>query len=63
MVRGIVFVALINTIVFFLLYSAYTFKKNERIISFFDNFDDHIGEDAMWQLSEKIKPRGAKKAN
>ncbi|CAH0553656.1 unnamed protein product [Brassicogethes aeneus] len=38
----------------------YTFKKNERIIKFFQNFDDYIGEDAMWQLSETIKPRGKK---
>nr|XP_015838148.1 PREDICTED: guanine nucleotide-releasing factor 2 isoform X5 [Tribolium castaneum] len=40
----------------------YTFKKQERIIQFFQNFDDFIGEDAMWQLSESIKPRGGKKA-
>ncbi|XP_050293890.1 guanine nucleotide-releasing factor 2 isoform X2 [Anthonomus grandis grandis] len=40
----------------------YDFKKNERIIQFFQNFDDYIGEDAMWKLSEKIKPRGGKKA-
>ncbi|XP_045467095.1 guanine nucleotide-releasing factor 2 isoform X2 [Harmonia axyridis] len=39
----------------------YSFKKNERIIQFFENFDDIIPEDAMWQLSESIKPRGGKK--
>ncbi|XP_025833248.1 guanine nucleotide-releasing factor 2-like, partial [Agrilus planipennis] len=39
----------------------YNFKKNERIIDFFHNFDDFIGEDAMWQLSEMIKPRKGKK--
>ncbi|CAH1132187.1 unnamed protein product [Ceutorhynchus assimilis] len=39
----------------------YQFKKNEKIIQFFQNFDDCIGEDAMWKLSEKIKPRGGKK--
>ncbi|XP_031332438.1 guanine nucleotide-releasing factor 2 isoform X3 [Photinus pyralis] len=39
----------------------YSFKKNDRIINFFQNFDDFIGEDAMWQLSESIKPRGGKK--
>lgn len=43
--------------------SAYTFKKNEKIIEFFQNFDNCIGEDAMWQLSEAIKPRGSKKVN
>jgi Rap guanine nucleotide exchange factor 1 len=40
---------------------SYTFKKNERIIGFFDNFDDYFDEDAMWHISEKIKPRGGKK--
>ncbi|XP_066141554.1 guanine nucleotide-releasing factor 2 isoform X3 [Euwallacea fornicatus] len=39
----------------------YSFKKSEKIIQFFQNFDDCIGEDAMWKLSEKIKPRGGKK--
>ncbi|XP_030752643.1 guanine nucleotide-releasing factor 2 isoform X3 [Sitophilus oryzae] len=39
----------------------YTFKKNEKIIQFFENFNDFIVEDAMWKLSEKIKPRGGKK--
>lgn len=37
------------------------FKKNDKIIGFFDNFDDYFDEDAMWQISEKIKPRGGKK--
>ncbi|ENN82026.1 hypothetical protein YQE_01601, partial [Dendroctonus ponderosae] len=41
----------------------YTFKKSEKIIQFFQNFDDCIGEDAMWKLSEKIKPRGGKKTH
>ncbi|CAG9861022.1 unnamed protein product [Phyllotreta striolata] len=40
--------------------STYTFKKQEKIITFFQNFDDFIGEDAMWKLSETIKPRGKK---
>ncbi|KAG5886363.1 Guanine nucleotide-releasing factor 2, partial [Gonioctena quinquepunctata] len=40
--------------------SSYTFKKQEKIINFFQNFDDFIGEDAMWKLSETIKPRGKK---
>ncbi|XP_017776217.1 PREDICTED: guanine nucleotide-releasing factor 2 isoform X2 [Nicrophorus vespilloides] len=42
--------------------STYSFKKNERIISFFENFDQFLSEDSMWQMSEKIKPRGGKKA-
>ncbi|BES93377.1 Guanine-nucleotide exchange factor c3g [Nesidiocoris tenuis] len=40
---------------------AYNFKKNERIIAFFSNFDDFLCEEAMWQISESIKPRGSKK--
>ncbi|XP_073979837.1 C3G guanyl-nucleotide exchange factor isoform X3 [Rhodnius prolixus] len=39
----------------------YNFKKNERIIAFFSNFDDFLCEEAMWQISESIKPRGSKK--
>ncbi|XP_071051039.1 guanine nucleotide-releasing factor 2 isoform X3 [Onthophagus taurus] len=40
---------------------SYPFKKNEKIIDFFQNFDDHISEDEMWAKSEAIKPRGSKK--
>ncbi|XP_023288342.1 guanine nucleotide-releasing factor 2 isoform X2 [Orussus abietinus] len=39
----------------------YSFKKNERIITFFNNFSDFLCEEAMWQISESIKPRGGKK--
>lgn len=41
--------------------SAYPFKKSERIISFFDNFENYLDEDAMWQISENIKPRVSRK--
>ncbi|XP_046735450.1 guanine nucleotide-releasing factor 2 isoform X2 [Diprion similis] len=41
----------------------YTFKKHERIIAFFNNFDDFLCEDSMWQISESIKPRGGKKTH
>lgn len=41
------------------LYSSYTYKKNDRIIGFFDNFEEYFDEDAMWQISEKIKPRNS----
>lgn len=40
----------------------YSFKKHERINAFFNNFDDFLCEEAMWQISESIKPRGGKKA-
>ncbi|CAG2169955.1 unnamed protein product [Oppiella nova] len=36
----------------------YPFKRNEQIIEFFANFEDYLSEDAMWQISEDIKPRG-----
>ncbi|KAG8236635.1 hypothetical protein J437_LFUL019237 [Ladona fulva] len=39
----------------------YNFKKNERIIAFFNNFDEFLCEEAMWQISESIRPRGGKK--
>ncbi|XP_072752968.1 guanine nucleotide-releasing factor 2 isoform X2 [Anoplolepis gracilipes] len=41
----------------------YSFKKHERIITFFNNFSDFLCEEAMWQISESIKPRGGKKAH
>ncbi|XP_032594459.1 guanine nucleotide-releasing factor 2 isoform X1 [Drosophila grimshawi] len=37
---------------------AYHFRRNERIIGFFDNFKDFMGEEEMWQISERLKPRG-----
>jgi len=40
----------------------YSFKKHERINAFFSNFDEFLCEEAMWQISESIKPRGGKKA-
>lgn len=39
----------------------YTFKKNEKIIAFFNNFEPSLNEEALWSISEKIKPRGGKK--
>jgi hypothetical protein len=39
----------------------YSFKKHERINAFFNNFDEFLCEEAMWQISESIKPRGGKK--
>lgn len=41
--------------------SSYPFKKNLRIIEFFDNFENYLDEDAMWQISETIKPRVSRK--
>ncbi|XP_055682871.1 guanine nucleotide-releasing factor 2 isoform X2 [Lutzomyia longipalpis] len=41
--------------------SSYPFKKKEHIIGFFDNFENYLDEDAMWQISENIKPREGKR--
>ncbi|XP_029466936.1 rap guanine nucleotide exchange factor 1 isoform X2 [Rhinatrema bivittatum] len=35
----------------------YEMKRNEDIISFFNDFSDHLAEEALWELSLKIKPR------
>ncbi|XP_059483665.1 guanine nucleotide-releasing factor 2 isoform X2 [Neocloeon triangulifer] len=40
----------------------YHFKKQERILALFNNFDDFLCEEAMWQISETIKPRGQSSA-
>ncbi|XP_037028363.1 guanine nucleotide-releasing factor 2 isoform X14 [Bradysia coprophila] len=42
--------------------SSYPFTKKERIIGFFDNFENYLDEDAMWQISENLKPRVSRKA-
>ncbi|XP_062399515.1 rap guanine nucleotide exchange factor 1 isoform X2 [Sardina pilchardus] len=35
----------------------YDLKHNEEIVSFFNDFSDHLAEEALWELSLKIKPR------
>ncbi|XP_044295839.1 rap guanine nucleotide exchange factor 1 isoform X2 [Varanus komodoensis] len=35
----------------------YDIKRNDDIISFFNDFSDHLAEEALWELSLKIKPR------
>lgn len=35
----------------------YELKRNEDIVSFFNDFGDHLAEEALWELSLKIKPR------
>ncbi|KAH8034111.1 hypothetical protein HPB51_020128 [Rhipicephalus microplus] len=42
-------------------YMPFTFKRNEQIIDFFNNFEDYLSEDAMWEISENIKPRAGQK--
>lgn len=46
---------------FYNFFSSYVFKRNDRIIGFFDNFEDYFDEDAMWHISEKIKPKNHRK--
>ncbi|XP_058998353.1 rap guanine nucleotide exchange factor 1 isoform X11 [Mustela lutreola] len=35
----------------------YDIRRNEDIINFFNDFSDHLAEEALWELSLKIKPR------
>jgi len=35
----------------------YPFKRNEHIVAFFNDFNDCLCEEAMWQISESIRPR------
>ncbi|XP_042364825.1 rap guanine nucleotide exchange factor 1b isoform X5 [Plectropomus leopardus] len=35
----------------------YELKRNEDIVSFFNDFSDHLAEEALWELSVKIKPK------
>ncbi|XP_042617730.1 rap guanine nucleotide exchange factor 1-like isoform X2 [Cyprinus carpio] len=35
----------------------YDLKHNDDIVSFFNDFSDHLAEEALWELSLKIKPR------
>ncbi|NP_001085772.1 Rap guanine nucleotide exchange factor 1 S homeolog [Xenopus laevis] len=35
----------------------YEIHRNDEIISFFNDFSDHLAEEALWELSLKIKPR------
>eukprot|EP00112_Aurelia_sp_Birch-Aquarium-sp1_P000402 Seg1037.3 transcript_id=Seg1037.3/GoldUCD/mRNA.D3Y31 product="Rap guanine nucleotide exchange factor 1" protein_id=Seg1037.3/GoldUCD/D3Y31 len=40
----------------------FEFPKNEKIIDFFNGYDDHLSEDELWDKSQEIKPRGSKKS-
>ncbi|XP_072153257.1 guanine nucleotide-releasing factor 2 isoform X7 [Bemisia tabaci] len=41
--------------------ATYNFKEHEKIIALFNNFDNFLCEETMWQISENIKPRGQSK--
>ena len=37
----------------------YLFKRSDRIVAFFNEFNDFLCEESMWQISESIRPRGS----
>ncbi|XP_022322491.1 uncharacterized protein LOC111123983 isoform X7 [Crassostrea virginica] len=39
----------------------YQIKRNEKLINCLNNFDEYLSEESLWQISEKIKPRGGNK--
>ncbi|XP_012945561.1 rap guanine nucleotide exchange factor 1 [Aplysia californica] len=45
--------------------SCYQFKRSEKIMGVLNNFKDHLSEEVLWQISQKIKPSqtGHKKQN
>lgn len=44
-----------------LYFSNYEVRKNEKLVAMFDDFNDYLGEEALWQISQEIKPREGKK--
>lgn len=38
--------------------SLYNFPRNEKIMDFFNEYDDHLDEDSLWEESIKLRPRG-----
>ena len=43
----------------FSLRRVYPFKKDQKILQFLDNFNDHnSNDDEMWERSKEIKPSG-----
>ncbi|KAK9521931.1 hypothetical protein VZT92_018434 [Zoarces viviparus] len=41
----------------------YTLQPDDDIISFFNDFSDHLAEEALWELSLRLRPRNAPRAN
>ncbi|XP_036955476.1 rap guanine nucleotide exchange factor 1-like isoform X1 [Acanthopagrus latus] len=42
--------------------SRYSLQPNDDIISFFNDFSDHLAEEALWELSLRLRPRNAPRA-
>lgn len=38
----------------------YDFERNEKILDFFNQYEDHMDEDQMWEQSLVLHPRGGK---
>ncbi|GAV07928.1 hypothetical protein RvY_17704 [Ramazzottius varieornatus] len=45
----------------FLKTCQYNLQRNESIVQFFNNFDSFLSEEALWQISEAIRPRTSHK--
>ncbi|XP_074527406.1 rap guanine nucleotide exchange factor 1-like [Halichoeres trimaculatus] len=41
----------------------YSLQPNDEIISFFNDFSDHLAEEALWELSLRLRPRNTPRAN
>lgn len=39
------------------LCSPYSLQPDDEIISFFNDFSDHLAEEALWELSLRLRPR------
>ena len=60
--RIIISVGSLNLHVYLILFrSNYEFKKEHKIVAFFDDFSNSLSDESLWQISEDIKPRGKHK--
>ncbi|MED6233734.1 Rap guanine nucleotide exchange factor 1 [Ataeniobius toweri] len=41
----------------------YSLQRDDDIMSFFNDFSDHLAEEALWELSLRIRPRNASRTN
>ncbi|XP_055368005.1 rap guanine nucleotide exchange factor 1 [Betta splendens] len=41
----------------------YCLQPNDDIISFFNDFSDHLAEEALWELSLRLRPRNTPRVN
>ncbi|XP_054895099.1 rap guanine nucleotide exchange factor 1 [Poeciliopsis prolifica] len=41
----------------------YSLARDDDIMSFFNDFSDHLAEEALWELSLRIRPRNTPRAN